>query len=372
MELVNFIHHNNDWKEKLQLSPYCLHISEDEHYILLKYNQLESDMRNPVVRECRGIILRKSDLSVCCRAFDKFFNAHEENAARIDWSNAVVLEKVDGSIMKVWFDDGKWNVSTNGTIDAYLAGVESDLSPVKTFGDLFDLALNQMFGTNGKQMFFEKLEIGYTYIFELVSPYNRIIVSYRQPEIYFIGVRNMLTNKEIFPWEHPLCEHVKTPKKYKLDNIEACLAEADKMGYDNEGFVVVDKDFNRIKIKSPLYVAAHYLKNNGVQTIGRLLKIVLKGEQDEFCGYFPEFKHDIERITEACNQLISTLDQSKNTLKELNFETRKDFALHVKANCKSPDFHFWTHDNDWASAEKWFNQLPDNKQERVIKEYLIT
>ncbi|MDR2146461.1 MAG: T4 RnlA family RNA ligase, partial [Tannerella sp.] len=86
MYLLDFIHHNSDWKEKLQQAPYCLYINEEDNYYLLKYNQFESDFSNMIVRECRGIILRKADLTVCCRAFDKFFNVQEENAAKIDWA----------------------------------------------------------------------------------------------------------------------------------------------------------------------------------------------------------------------------------------------------------------------------------------------
>ncbi|MDR2231702.1 MAG: hypothetical protein LBE56_01110, partial [Tannerella sp.] len=246
----------------------------------------------------------------------------------------------------------------------------SDLAPVETFGELFDMALNQLFGENGKSRFLEMLEPGYTYMFELAGPYNRIVVPYRTTELYFIGVRNMLSGLEINPWDYPLAQYIKVPERYSLRDIDSCLAAVETMGYDQEGFVVVDKYFNRVKIKSPQYVAAHYLKNNNVQTVGRLLKIILAGEEDEFCSYFPEFRPDFERIEAAYNQLIITLNLSKDAIATRHFETRKDLAIHVIANCKIPEFHFWSYENHWESAENWFRQLPEYKQERLIKNFL--
>ncbi len=57
MELINFIKENKNWKELLTEKPYCLSIKEKENLALLKYNQLESDMSNKIVQECRGVII---------------------------------------------------------------------------------------------------------------------------------------------------------------------------------------------------------------------------------------------------------------------------------------------------------------------------
>src|SRR5574344_1881444 len=140
LQLLDFIKQNKEnWKEVLQKKPYSLIVKEDDDYILLKYNQLESDLSNSIVQECRGIILRKSDLKVVCFPFKKFFNYHEPNAADIDWDGARVLDKIDGSLIKLWFDNGCWHWSTNGNIDADKTEFAvNDLSqmycPYKTFG----------------------------------------------------------------------------------------------------------------------------------------------------------------------------------------------------------------------------------------------
>src|ERR1035437_206349 len=88
--------------------------------ILFKYNQIESDFSLRIVCECRGLILdQNNDWAVVSRSFDKFFNFSEGNAAEIDWNNnPKIQEKVDGSLMTIYFYDGHWNVQTTGMPDA--------------------------------------------------------------------------------------------------------------------------------------------------------------------------------------------------------------------------------------------------------------
>lgn len=65
----------------------------NSHLVLFKYNQIESPFAEPIVRECRGLILDESEgWCVVSRSFDKFFNHGEGHAAPIDWSSARVQE----------------------------------------------------------------------------------------------------------------------------------------------------------------------------------------------------------------------------------------------------------------------------------------
>ena len=65
------------------------------------------------------------------------------------------------------------------------------------------------------------------------------------------------------------------------------MQATEKMGFNEEGFVVVDKDWHRVKIKSPEYVLAHRQKNNQV-TMGSILKLFIDNKLDDFISIFPE------------------------------------------------------------------------------------
>ena len=390
MEVLKFIHENNNWREILSAKPFCIYIIEQEPYIMLKYNQMKSDLSNNIVQECRGLILEKhhsvnSELKCnetyipVCIPFFKFFNFEEINAAQIDWTTAKVIEKVDGSIIKLWYSAGLWHLSTNGVIDAFESDLTTDLAPVNNFGDLFMMA----FGETNLQWLCEQLNFSQkiTYIFELVSPWQRQIVYYEETEVYLIGARITETQQELNPEEHffninngvnkEIIQKLKFPKTYSLKTLEDCLSAVEIMGFDEEGFVVVDKNFNRVKIKSPRYIAAHYMRNNEVIRISGILNIVKRNELDEFLTYYPKYTKIFMDVISAKNSVCEDLTTSfSNVLMQENLlENRKEIAHYVHTNIEK---RYWSAmfsllDNKELMSVEWFDKQSEKWQERLIK-----
>lgn len=322
LSLLDFIEKNYDWEEKLSQKPYCLTIKRDGGYILFMYSQIDSDMSNPVVQEARGIIFWEEEMLPVCVPFFKFFNAQEENASKIDWSTAEVQEKLDGSIIKVWYHNG-WHVSTSGTIFAENAETQMPITlpehgglNIYNYMDLFRYASPKPLE------WYYFLDRGYTYIFELVSPYNRIVVPYKESKLYHIGSRN---NKTLI--EENLDIGIEKPKSYSMSSLEECLQVAENLPFEEEGYVVVDSQYNRVKIKSPAYVIAHHLKNNGVITYSRVLDMIKFGGDDDFISIYPEYREIFKTVKD---KLVSFIDDCLEILHEFNkvkFETRKEFAI---------------------------------------------
>lgn len=137
----------NDFKELLAEKPYFIKTQEDEHFILLKYSQIHSDFSNELVRECRGIILDKKDWSIAKRGFNKFGNYGESYVPEIDWDSAVVQEKLDGSLIAMFWNkyDNKWQIGTNGTINARNASLQLSSDGIENFYDLVLYTLGKMY-----------------------------------------------------------------------------------------------------------------------------------------------------------------------------------------------------------------------------------
>src|SRR5574344_1742136 len=95
LNLQKFIFAHENWRELLAAKPYCIKIVEEGNLVLFKYSQIDSDFFNPIVRECRGIILEKDTWRVVAYPFKKFFNFGEAYADKIDWESAVVETKED-------------------------------------------------------------------------------------------------------------------------------------------------------------------------------------------------------------------------------------------------------------------------------------
>ena len=57
MITLSIMHMVENWAEILSNPPYNIVIKEDGDYVLLKYNQLNSDFNLPIVREAAALFL---------------------------------------------------------------------------------------------------------------------------------------------------------------------------------------------------------------------------------------------------------------------------------------------------------------------------
>lgn len=349
LELRDFILSHDNWEELLTTDPYNLKISRDDGYIMFKYNQVASDFSIPLVREARGIIFRESNWECVCHAFNKFGNYGESYCPNIDWGTASVQEKCDGSLIKLWHDNG-WRISTNGTIDAFKA--ELNDTKYSTFGALVEDAMPMSWGA------WEKIaDPKCTYMFELVSPYNRVVIPYKETKLYFLGIRDMEDGGEWNPEDSDMIYAFEIPKRYPLYSLEDVQAAANALPWDQEGYVVCDQNFNRVKIKSSAYILAHYARNNGVVNTERLVQIVLDGEQEEFLTYASDYADDLHKVEDAMFDIAyMAADKMKELFNAREFETRGAYAREVK-QCPNymQDFLFHCFDSKifWDYAKSW-------------------
>lgn len=288
LEIVKFIHEHEDWETLLSNAPYNLKISWDDGFVLFKYNQINSDFNEPICLEARGLILDSLDnFKVVRMAFKKFFNLGEGYADSIDWDTAVATEKIDGSIMSVWFARGTWHISTNGKIDAFKAELNG-VGPYKTFGDLFASVYHSCHANPNL-----------CYTFELVSPYNKVVIDYPETKIYLLSIRDMRTLEELSlsqVEEYAARFDFTIPQRYDLNNEDDYRQLVAAMPEGHEGIVVRDVAGNRVKIKTLLYFQMHKAKNNGVITLERIVDLIRANDHHEFLSYFPEYEDTFTKV----------------------------------------------------------------------------
>lgn len=290
--------------------------------LLLKYDMIKSPLGDPLTQQCRGIILDEAgDWKIVARGFDKFFNHGEGHAAEIDWDTARVYEKLDGSITTLYFYRDQWHVATSGSPDA--TG-PLPLNLDKTFKQLFWQTFSELGYALPK-------EEGLCYMFELMTPENRIVVPHERNKLVLHGARHVtakMAYREVPPEEVAEANGWECVKTYPIRDLEAVLSLAKSMdGIENEGFVICDRWFNRLKIKTKSYVALHHLKSSmaGKES---LMSLVQANEGSEFLRYFPEYK---ERYWELKDKFRLLCEEAEVTYaKHKDVEGQKDFALKVK------------------------------------------
>ena len=338
LKIVEFIKKHENWEEILTKEPYCLRISRKLGYVLITYILGKTDFsiqEKDMLLECRGLILREVDYEPVCIPFFKFFNHGEAFAADIDWESAKVLEKIDGSLIKIWSDSKDetkgFRISTNGAISASESNYE--LGEGASFEDLVIDAIESTVENFTEEELYQLDTVfrnNNTHMFELVSEYNRIVVDYgSEPQLYYLGSRNNETYLEYK--EDILTKTFKTPKEYSLKSYKECLQFAEAIDHlDKEGFVIVDKNYNRIKIKTLSYIQKHYMLR---ATPKKAILILKNNEKEEYFSYcskeMKQYVLDIESdIIQEVERVIKLYEELvKNNI----YESKKDFAIAVKS-----------------------------------------
>ena len=343
-----------------------LKVREYDKKVLIKYDQINSPMGVDEVQACRGLILEKGSWNVLSVAFEKFFNAAEGHAAKIDWDTAHILEKCDGTMIHVYWDwnKEKWFAATTGTAEGE-GEVNNKMGT--TFNDLFWETVNTKYDFN-----VSLLDKDHVYVFELTTPYNIVVKPHGESSVTLLTIRNRCNLKERshedLKWISELIglPMVKSFDLNRSDNMNVGVLERtlEEMPWDEEGYVVVDAQFNRIKVKNPAYVAVHHLKSKTSEHA--IMSVVKTNEIDEFIATFPERSEEITKLHTGYNDLISRLEEGWDELKtrkpkNITPKEKKKFAMAVFEVTKKLDLKDFT---------GLYFALKDGKVEDV-KEYMF-
>jgi hypothetical protein len=298
--------------------------------IQFTYDQIESasNKADLIVCESRGLILDSmQNWHVVSHGLNRFFNYGEVGSAEIDWKSAKIFEKVDGSMLVVYWYAGAWHVSTKGTPDANCNVGEFDI----TFEKLFWKSFYNQYRIIGKSI--DNLIPGWTYVFELTSKYNRIVTTQIDNEgfVTLLAIRNQAGDEvDVNVW----AEQFTVVKQFNINTVDAVIEAAKNLDpLSQEGFVVVDKDFNRVKIKSPGYVMIHHLKDS--INPRRLVDLIKIGERDECLVYFPDLELRYNGLQAKMVDTGMKADFWFLQVKNYN-NTRKEFALKVQEIVPKP------------------------------------
>lgn len=201
---------------------------------------------NQATLSCRGLVATQgSERKVVCRPFPKFFNIEEHDQeflaeTPIPQEPFSVYEKYDGSLFIVSKHDGYLVASTRGSFESPQAARALKM-------------LKQKYGTDW-------IKLGWTYLFEILYPENRIVVDYGvREDLVFLAAIETATGLEITP---PNGGFVNVPELMEQAKVYpiTCLEQLQQIEEENrEGFIVRFHSGLRVKIKFEDYKRLHKL-----------------------------------------------------------------------------------------------------------------
>ena len=266
-----------------------------------------------ITLQCRGLVT-DNEGNVVARPFKKFFNIEENK--HTPTSEFEVFDKMDGSLGIMFKYNGEMVCATRGSFT-------SDQSKWMT-----EFAL--------KYNYQNIIVDGFTYLFEIIYPENRIVVNYENQErLVLLGIINTESGEEL-PY-NDLFEGFDVVKKY--DGIRDYSELKGKVEQNSEGFVVRFSNGERMKIKGEEYLRLHKIMTN-VSTTGVWELLSSGGDINEFLKDVPDefykkvkdyadlLKYGFYRVSEDCGKSHHYFRYGKYNDREIE-PTKKQFAEHV-------------------------------------------
>lgn len=225
----------------------------------------ESDLRewDEVLLTCRGLIVDE-DYNVIAKGFNKFFNYEELPKQELEsrqHMKPTIYEKVDGSLGILFYYADSWHITTMG-------GFYSDSGKI------------------GQKILKEKyshlhLNCEYTYLVEIISPHNRVVVHYENDDLILLNILD-LDFKDVDLSENPGFTQI---QEYNLD-----IKSLKQLNWEKkEGFVIKYPDGFRYKIKFDEYCRLHAIMTGLSEkhlleslVMNKPISIMLENVPDEF------------------------------------------------------------------------------------------
>ena len=330
--------------------------SRDGSKVSLNYDTIAVKSGDRLAEECRGIVLGVQPdgipfgerevlegVRLLCWPLSRFYNYGDPAAAAVDWSDPGlrVWEKLDGTMIAVYHDGEKWCAATRAVPEADLPihGDHLDIGNT-TFSELFWQTM-QSLGNGCLPMRPDSrvIDVDVTLVFELVSPWNRVVVEYEKPSLTLLAARHRVTGEEfdigtsIVFWPKP--------KAWPLTDaaaVSAFVNASDPLAL--EGAVVVDSKFRRVKMKSAAWAALSSGRAAVLASRREALRAVFLGKLDDVLPLLDKRMGDKLRTMQAeAAEYCAYVDEKFARWRDESAD-RKAFAARVMASMEWPAIYF--------------------------------
>jgi hypothetical protein len=253
-------------KSFLTPAPYCIEFREDKPvsnmYLLI--NTENSDMSMEVVRECNGIILDKNTNKLVAYGLNTLIEYND--TTDLNMEDSKFYEGYDGPLVKVYYYNAKWYISTTKCIN----GSKSRWVSNRSFTELFlDSGID-----------LDQLDKNNCYCYVLEHPENRCVKPVYSPIVHLISTRDMTTLELTrHADELDLSGHTDPIKHFK------------SLPY-HQGVTVVETSNMSIKIFSDNYKQVKNIRGNVADIRKRYLELMKNPDDlNNLVAYYPEYQH---------------------------------------------------------------------------------
>ena len=257
-------------------------------------------------RECRGLIFFP-DGKLMSRPFHKFFNVGEREETQfmnIDMSSDhTIMEKMDGSMIRPIYSEGKFRVATKMGLSDVAIKCEKYVSEDQL--GWMEIMMKQ----------------NTTPLFEFISPENRIVVDYPKTELVLLAVRENISGKYLDV--EGLRGNTFFPVVPTYGSVEGNLEEyitRQREAEEREGDIVRFTNGHMFKAKNDWYVRIHKALDR-VRFDRNIVDLIVNENMDDVVPMMPE--HEIKRIRDFEKKFWIAFEQKQNQLYGMGLAVRE-------------------------------------------------
>jgi hypothetical protein len=300
---------------KLNITDFATDL-KNEVFRIVKYNK--NMLNNDNIPTCglfRSVVVNSDNKVVSFSPpksinTDLFIQNHDSDK----FQSLVAEEFVEGTMINVFWDykNTLWEFSTRSTVGAQSAFFKTQNA--KTFRAMFLEAASH------NKLDLNALDKNLCYSFVLQHPENRIVVPFKQPQLYLIStymidnedqsnIKVCVVDRADFFTHHPNTT-VKMPTTYNFSTYTDIILKYASMStsYDILGVTIYNNNTGeRTKIRNPVYEQVKQLRGNQPKLQYQYLCLRKEGKVGDFLKYFPEYKKDFASFRDQLHLFTNTL-----------------------------------------------------------------
>ena len=321
-DLLNSSDNKENEQNILKLNKVECRTSNNAEYRVIRYdkNFLAYDLV-PTYGLCRSVIVNSSNKvvgfappkSILCERFMKQYSKGDEDGV-------VAEEFIEGTMINVFWDstlgvNGGWEISTRNTVGATSKFYKS--ANAKTFREMF------LEAAEANNLILQALNPIYSYSFVMQHPENRIVIPFKKPQLYLVGLYIIENNENdnsviVKPHEPQLFKlsfleqnvTIKFPEIYKFTSYSELIEKYASMNtpYSTMGVVLYNQNTGeRSKIRNPNYEEVRFLRGNQPKLQYQYLSLRKDGKIKDFLQFYPENKKDFSNFRDQVHLFTETL-----------------------------------------------------------------
>ena len=268
---------------------------------------------------CRSVITNSDNLVVSFAPpksvpSDEFIKKYPSTEV----STVYAEEFIEGTMVNAFWDSkigltGGWEIATRNTVGAVSSFYKNNNT--KTFREMFLEAARSI------NLSLDKLNPAYCYSFVLQHPENRIVVPFKFPKLYLVGLyridntdKNNITVYAIDINEVKQTNwygaKIEFPKRYEFDSYAELIEKYASMNtpYHILGFVLRNtKTGERAKIRNPVYEQVRSLRGNQPKLQYQYICLRKENKVRDFLKFYPENKKEFSKFRDQIHIFTETL-----------------------------------------------------------------